>query len=105
MTNNTDILVDLIPKQEMINCKWRTFEHYPRQGADIVLHIKGYHIRENKYCHDFIRIPNFNGIAFNPNEYVPKRQSVVWKFSWLPISSLIVQHDRLEESATGRLKG
>lgn len=88
MTKDVDILVDLVSKQEMVNRKWNTFEHYPEQGADIVLHVKGYRIRENKYCHDFIRIPVFNGITFNTTKYAPKLQSVVWKFSWLPVSQL-----------------
>lgn len=89
MVKDNNILFDLIPKQEMVNRKWRTFEHYPRQEADIILHIKGYRIRENKYCHDFIRILDFNGVTFNPTKYAPKIQSVVWSFSWLPTSQLI----------------
>lgn len=80
--------MQLISKAEMITRKWRTFEHYPKQNEEIVLHIKGYRIRENKYVHDFIRIPNFDGRQFAPKDYVPKRLSVIWKFSWLPASEL-----------------
>lgn len=80
--------MDLISKEDMINERWRTFEHYPKQGEDIVLHVKGYRVRENKYCHSFIRIHHFDGKSFQPNSYVQKIQSVVWKFSWLPASQL-----------------
>lgn len=80
----------LIPKQEMMTRKWRTFEHYPKQQEDIVLHIRGYHIRSNKYVHDFIRILKFDGRHFSPKSYTHKRQSVVWNFSWLPTSELTV---------------
>lgn len=82
--------MELIPKQEMISRQWRTFEHYPSQDDDIVLHIKGYRIRENKYVHDFIRIPRFNGKQFSPSDYVPKRLSIIWRFSWLPSSELTI---------------
>ena len=97
MANNTDTLAGLIPKQEMASLKWRTFKRYPGQGSDIVLHIKGYRIRENRYCHDFIRVPRFDGTTFHPAGYTPKIGNMVWDFSWLPASSLsLAQHDRFE---------
>lgn len=80
--------MDLIYKEDMTHKKWRTFEHYPKQGEDIVLHVKGYRIRENKYCHDFVRIRNFDGATFQPSVYAQQIKSVVWKFSWLPVSQL-----------------
>lgn len=80
--------MELIPKRKMISQQWNTFENYPKYRSDIVLHIKGYQIRSNRYYHDFIRIPNFNGKTFNPRKFTPKMQSVVWEYSWLPTSQL-----------------
>lgn len=80
--------MELISKQDMIKREWNTFEHYPKQGMDIVLHIKGYHIRNNKYSHDFIRILKFDGTSFTSIKYIPKTQSIIWRYSWLPVSKL-----------------
>lgn len=82
--------MQLISRQKMLFCDWRSFEHYPKQNADIVLHIKGYHIRNNKNSHDFIRIPKFDGMTFNPKRYTPNMKSVVWTYSWLPVSRLVI---------------
>lgn len=79
----------LIPKKDMIAKEWTTFEHYPKQGAYIVLHIRGYRIRENKYCHDFISLANFDARYFDKRDYTPCIKFVTWDYSWLPITSLI----------------
>lgn len=83
------LTMDMMCKESMIHKKWKTFEHYPKQGEDIVLHVKGYRVRENKYCHDFIRIHQFDAKTFQPYSYVQEIQSVVWKFLWLPVSQAI----------------
>lgn len=75
----------------MIAKDWTTFEHYPKQGAYIVLHVRGYRIRENKYCHDFIAISNFDARFFDKRDYIPNIKFVVWDFSWLPITTLMEQ--------------
>lgn len=81
--------MELITKQEMMGREWRTFERYPNQDADVVLHIKGYVVRKNKNIHDFIRIPKFNAWTFNPRVYASDNEGVTWSFSWLPTSLLI----------------
>lgn len=85
--------MELIPKQNMINLNWRTFERYPEQGSDIVLHTKGYRIRENKYCHGFIRIGNFDSITFDARSFVQQNKNIMWTYSWLPTSQLIISND------------
>lgn len=81
----------LISKKEMIERKWITFERYPKKNADIVLHIRGYRIRENKYCHDFIALSNFDASYFDKRDFTPNIKFVTWDYSWLPMTSLIKQ--------------
>lgn len=83
--------MQLIPKRDMIAKEWITFEHYPKQGANIVLHIRGYRIRENKYCHDFISLSNFDALHFDKRDYTPSIKFVTWDYSWLPTTSLMEQ--------------
>ncbi len=85
--------MQLIPKEEMIHRDWRTFEHYPKPGSDIILHIKGYRIRENKYVHDFIRIRPFDASTFDPKEYVPQNRSTIWKYSWQYTTLLVAYYE------------
>ena len=80
--------MELISKREMMHREWRTFERYPEQGADVVLHVKGYRIRENKYVHDFIRLLKFNGKTFNPKAFTPIDKNTVWTYLWLPTSKV-----------------
>lgn len=80
--------MELISKREMINQQWNTFERYPKCRSDIVLHVRGYQVRSNKYYHDFVRITSFNSQTFNPRKCTPKRQGVVWSYTWLPTSQL-----------------
>lgn len=81
--------MQLISKRDMITKEWKTFTHYPKQGSNIVLHIRGYRIRENKYCHDFVNLTNFNACYFDKRDFTPNIKYVVWDYSWLPITSLI----------------
>lgn len=85
--------MELIPKIEMIGRAWGTFEQYPRQGEDIVLHINGYKIRENKYCHDFFRIEHFNAKTFDARDFTPRIDGVTWNYSWLPTKKLLKEND------------
>lgn len=81
--------MELIPKNEMVGHAWGTFERYPRQGEDVVLHVKGYKVRENKFYHDFHRIPRFNVKTFDARDYTPQMESVTWSYSWLPAKKLL----------------
>lgn len=83
--------MQLISKKDMIAREWITFDHYPQQGTCIMLHIRGYRVRENKYCHDFIDIPNFDAFHFDKRDYTPDIKSTTWDYSWLPVTSLIKQ--------------
>lgn len=76
----------LTVKKELIKKQWRSFEKYPIQGSDIVLHLVAYHIRQNKKTHVFIKIDGFNAIDFDVREYLPSLKEVSWSFSWLPAS-------------------
>lgn len=80
--------MQLISKQDMITKEWLSFDRYPQQGSDIILHIRGYYIRENKYCHDFVRLFRFHAMYFDKRDYTPKIKSVVWDYSWLPVKAL-----------------
>ncbi len=81
----------LMSKELMIRVnKWKNFETYPHQHENIILHIKGYRIRENKYCHDFIQIKNFDAIAFDKRDYTPVIESIVWNYEWLPTKTLMI---------------
>ncbi len=80
--------MQLIPKADMIGKEWLTFERYPLQNTDIVFHVRGYHIRENKFSHDFIRIKQFDAKTFDKTAYRPNWKSVVWKYTWLPTKAL-----------------
>lgn len=80
----------LMSKKLMVRVnKWNTFETYPAQGDDIILHIRGYQIRENKYNHDFIHIQGFDASSFDKRDYTPNISSVAWSYSWLPTESLM----------------
>lgn len=70
--------------------KWKTFETYPHQKSDIILHIKGYRIRANTYCHDFVRIENFNAAHFDKRDYTPALPSITWDYEWLPTETLMI---------------
>jgi hypothetical protein len=84
--------MQLIPKKEMLKLdNWRTFEHYPKQGSTIMLHIKGYGIRENKLYHAFADIKNFDAKCFDQRYYTPTNSNVVWSYSWLPITSVLLK--------------
>ena len=78
----------LIPKSQMIHKDWKDFACYPKQGSNIVLHVKGYQIRQNKNIHDFVSITNFNAASFDVRDFTPKIEGVTWNYSWLPIETL-----------------
>lgn len=78
--------MELIAKKKLIRKEWHSFERYPIQGSDIVLHLVAYHIRQNKKSHVFIRINAFNAMDFDIREYLPPMKMVSWSFSWLPAS-------------------
>lgn len=82
--------MQLINKQEMMAKNWNSFDHYPRINTDIVLHIRGYLVRENKYIHDFYEVYKFDARFFDCTKYIPKniKERIVWEYSWLPISEL-----------------
>lgn len=75
----------------MITKEWNTFERYPQQGANIVLHIRGYRIRENKYCHNFLEVNDFDARSFDKRDFTSYIKSVVWDYSWLPTTALMEQ--------------
>lgn len=84
--------MQLMQKEDMLLQEWNTFEHYPKQGSSIVLHIRGYKIRASKYCHDFIAIPRFNARSFDKTSYIPDIDSLIkWEYTWLPQKSLMVK--------------
>ena len=80
--------MELIATRQMISQDWNTFERYPEQGSDIMLHVKGYKVRENKYYHDFVRITSFDGKKFHPARYIKNMQGVAWSYTWLPVFKL-----------------
>lgn len=85
--------MELVSKKQMIGYEWRSFEHYPKNGSDIMLHVKGRSRLENKVFHDFVRIRNFNCVSFNPRRYNPPKIGVAWGYSWLPVTNLIADDD------------
>lgn len=70
--------------------RWKTFKTYPIQASDIILHIKGYRIRANTYCHDFVRINSFDALSFDKRDYTPLLPSIVWEYEWLPTETLML---------------
>ena len=81
----------LMSKNDMLHQQWKTFEHYPKQGSTVILHIRGYRVRENIYCHDFITISKFNALSFDKRDFTPNLGSFIkWDFSWLPQKTLMI---------------
>lgn len=66
-------------KRKLLKKKWHTFERYPKQGDDIVLHCIA-----NNGKHEFMTISDFNAVTFNPKrvlEVLPNGDG--WTFEWL----------------------
>lgn len=82
----------LISQSVMMKLKWRTFEEYPEQGVTIVLHVKGYMVRENKNVHQFHTI-KFDALKFDKREFTPELSGTVWEYTWLPVEGLMVESD------------
>jgi len=82
-------LIDMkVTKNERLeSLQWKTFEQYPKQGSDIMLHAAGINTETNLMVHRFIKISNFNAVSFNINEIVKRLLAHVnWRFSWLLVS-------------------
>lgn len=94
-------LKGLIPRADMMNMTWNSFERYPKRGEGIVLHVISKYKRKGckcyKYSHSFFRIWQFNAYRFKPNSYVRRKNCVSHTFLWLPVNMLKADHyDRLE---------
>lgn len=83
--------------------RWNSFEQYPQQGSDIMLHAAGISTETEQMVHRFIKVGNFNAVSFNIDEIIKRLMAHVnWKFSWLPMREIERQDNVDESSATNK---
>lgn len=80
-------------KMKLIDRDWRSFEKYPKDRSNIMLHVMGHVVKGNTTLHDFFSI-KFNTKKFSPRAYIKQIAGVTWSYSWLP----------LREALTGQKK-
>lgn len=80
--------MELKDRERLLRHTWNSFEKYPKYNENIMLHVIGNVVGENRVLHDFVPM-RFNAKKFDPADHIKQRKGVQWKFSWLPLKQAL----------------